>query len=155
MLCVVLARENKILGGQDFEQKAVNEPHANCLHKSQRVVRKGGHMIFLGAFMRPKSFSVASMPAQCHIHIFKFSSNNGIAMGASAGENGHWQFELAPAVAGSKGVEEETAAAGPAHAAGSPKQQSFYDKPKGKKGETWQGAWSLVAADFSCMVPHQ
>ena len=56
-------------------------------------------------------------------------------MGASAGENDHWQFELAPAVAGSKGAEEETTAAGPAHAAGSPKQQSFYEKPKGKLGK--------------------
>ena len=76
-------------------------------------------------------------------------------MGASAGENDHWQFELAPAVAGSKGAEEETTAAGPAHAAGSPKQQSFYEKPKGKKSETWQGAWSSSAFDFSGMVHHR
>ena len=104
--------------------------------------------------MRPKSSQLqACRPSVTTT--FKFSSNNGIAMGASAGENDHWQFELAPAVAGSKGAEEETTAAGPAHAAGSPKQQSFYEKPKGKKSETWQGAWSSSAFDFSGMVHHR
>lgn len=59
------------------------------------------------------------------------------------GQNGNWDNPKAKKGRdkkgkwrGSKGAEEETTAAGPAHAAGSPKQQSFYEKPKGKKSDT-------------------
>lgn len=61
------------------------------------------------------------------------------------GQNRHWDNSKAKKGRakkgkwkgpGNKGTEEETTAAAPAHAAGSPKQQSFYDKRKGKKSDT-------------------
>lgn len=78
-------------------------------------------------------------------------------------QNGHWDNSNKAKKGrdkkgkwkGSRGAEEETAAAGPAQAAGSPKQQSFYDKPRGKKNDTGGRAESDLVATTEAVVAEE